>query len=217
MRVMKFAAALGAALVVSAPAHAAVTAIGMPNSAYVSATTVLNIAVDDYEALSSLSDSAVSVSFNEMMALTAGTSFGTWGSAPATEGAEPRVLFSGDLSTITFNFNTDLSVFGFEAEPDLLIGSQLFSVEYFLDGVSQGSVSADIFGNAGARLLAANGRFDKAVVTTSAPFGVAQLRYEVAGPISAVPEPAAWAMMIVGFGAAGTMIRRTRRSALVAA
>jgi hypothetical protein len=28
--------------------------------------------------------------------------------------------------------------------------------------------------------------------------------------ITAVPEPATWAMMIIGFGAAGSMIRRRR-------
>ncbi len=32
-------------------------------------------------------------------------------------------------------------------------------------------------------------------------------------PASAVPEPAAWAMMIMGFGTAGTMIRRRRKTA----
>ena len=29
--------------------------------------------------------------------------------------------------------------------------------------------------------------------------------------LSAVPEPATWAMMIIGFGAAGSMVRRSRR------
>lgn len=33
-------------------------------------------------------------------------------------------------------------------------------------------------------------------------------------PTSAVPEPAAWAMMIMGFGTAGAMIRRRRNTAL---
>ena len=32
-----------------------------------------------------------------------------------------------------------------------------------------------------------------------------------AGPISAVPEPATWAMMIIGFGAVGSMVRTSRR------
>ncbi|HVK42873.1 MAG TPA: PEPxxWA-CTERM sorting domain-containing protein [Phenylobacterium sp.] len=34
----------------------------------------------------------------------------------------------------------------------------------------------------------------------------------VFGAVSAVPEPATWAMMIVGFGAAGSMARRSRRN-----
>ena len=33
------------------------------------------------------------------------------------------------------------------------------------------------------------------------------------GPGSAVPEPATWAMMIVGFGAAGSMVRSRRKVA----
>lgn len=33
-----------------------------------------------------------------------------------------------------------------------------------------------------------------------------------AGAISAVPEPATWAMMILGFGAAGSMLRRARHT-----
>ncbi|MDO9432589.1 MAG: PEPxxWA-CTERM sorting domain-containing protein [Phenylobacterium sp.] len=32
-----------------------------------------------------------------------------------------------------------------------------------------------------------------------------------AGTISAVPEPATWAMMIIGFGAVGSMVRTSRR------
>ncbi|WP_162257192.1 PEPxxWA-CTERM sorting domain-containing protein [Phenylobacterium sp. Root700] len=36
------------------------------------------------------------------------------------------------------------------------------------------------------------------------------------GISSAVPEPAAWAMMIIGFGAAGTMVRSARRRMAIA-
>lgn len=39
----------------------------------------------------------------------------------------------------------------------------------------------------------------------------------IAGPVAAaVPEPSTWAMMILGFGAAGAMMRRRRSTALVA-
>ncbi|MES3026358.1 MAG: PEPxxWA-CTERM sorting domain-containing protein [Pseudomonadota bacterium] len=38
------------------------------------------------------------------------------------------------------------------------------------------------------------------------PVGLSEVRFEG----SAVPEPATWAMMIIGFGAAGSMIRTAR-------
>jgi hypothetical protein len=41
------------------------------------------------------------------------------------------------------------------------------------------------------------------------------VRFTLNGP-GGVPEPATWALMIVGFGGAGAMLRR-RRAALVAA
>ncbi len=38
-----------------------------------------------------------------------------------------------------------------------------------------------------------------------------------APPSGAVPEPASWALMLIGFGAAGAVVRRQRRAALVQA
>jgi hypothetical protein len=46
--------------------------------------------------------------------------------------------------------------------------------------------------------------------TTDADVGVGQIRL---GSITAVPEPGTWALMILGFGGAGAMLRR-RRTAL---
>jgi len=42
---------------------------------------------------------------------------------------------------------------------------------------------------------------------TSADVGVGQIRL---GPLTAVPEPATWAMMIMGFGGLGALMRRRR-------
>ena len=36
----------------------------------------------------------------------------------------------------------------------------------------------------------------------------------VSTPVSAAPEPASWSMMILGFGAAGAILRRRRRRVL---
>ena len=38
------------------------------------------------------------------------------------------------------------------------------------------------------------------------------VRFSVSAPTGAVPEPSAWALMIIGFGAAGSLLRAQRRS-----
>lgn len=40
---------------------------------------------------------------------------------------------------------------------------------------------------------------------------IGEIAFEAATLTSAVPEPATWAMMITGFGAVGSMVRRSRR------
>jgi hypothetical protein len=44
-----------------------------------------------------------------------------------------------------------------------------------------------------------------------APTALVTAREGEGGPVSGVPEPAAWALMILGFGAAGGMLRNSRR------
>ncbi len=47
--------------------------------------------------------------------------------------------------------------------------------------------------------------------------GVVDARFELISESTAVPEPATWAMMIVGFGLAGTALRRRRAGLAIAA
>ena len=60
-----------------------------------------------------------------------------------------------------------------------------------------------------------NGRFiiDFSAPVTSATFSSESNAFEVASVagIAAVPEPASWALMIIGFGAAGATLRGSRR------
>lgn len=54
---------------------------------------------------------------------------------------------------------------------------------------------------------------------TSVVFGSSGNSFEfdnLAGTVGGIPEPASWALMIVGFGAAGAMLRSKRRQALAA-
>ena len=214
MGLIKFSAAVGAALFVCGPAHAAVTAIASPDAGYLSGTSLLSIGADDFSTVSSLTDGAVTMSFAPVEVRTASVSWGPWGTPPDTEGDMPKLLYAAGLDTLTFDFDQELSIFGFEAQPDAFDITQV-SVDYYLDGVYQGSVGRDVDPFAGARLLAADGRFDRAVVSVAGGFGAGQFRYALAGG-SVVPEPGAWALMILGFGAAGTMIRLRRRDFVAA-
>ena len=45
---------------------------------------------------------------------------------------------------------------------------------------------------------------------TDGKLGVSHIAF-FGSPGTAVPEPATWAMMLLGFGAAGTALRRSRR------
>jgi hypothetical protein len=200
------------------PASAAVSQITSPDSAYTGGTTLLSFTDPDFTSINSLSDGTVTVSFGTSVEeRTVPGDWATWGSPPDTEDSAPRILYTSGATSLTMDFSKVLSTFGFEAEPDNF-AVENFTVEYFLGGVSQGSFSRDIDGSAGARLLAASGSFDSMVVTDNAggDFAMAQLRYATGG--GAVPEPAAWAMMLVGFGGIGATLRASRRrTAAVAA
>ncbi|MBA4010251.1 MAG: hypothetical protein C0481_00155 [Phenylobacterium sp.] len=85
-------------------------------------------------------------------------------------------------------------------------GVSIFSVT---DQVTTGfqQISAVVMGSGSDALVftAYNDRYNTFVDNVS-----------VSTPLSPVPEPATWAMMIVGFGAAGAMIRTSRRRSVVA-
>jgi hypothetical protein len=199
------------------PAFAGVSQITSPTAGYTGSTTLLAIADPDFTSINSLSNGVFTVSFGAaVQERSVPGDWSTWGSPPDTEGATPRILYTNGASSLTMDFSSAVSTFGFEAEPDDF-AVETFTIEYFLGGVSQGSFSRDIDGGAGARLLAGSGSFDRVVVTDSAgdDFAIGQLRYATGG---AVPEPAVWAMMLVGFGGIGATLRASRRrSAAVAA
>ena len=92
---------------------------------------------------------------------------------------------------------SDTGVLTFE---EMLFGMQILSIHFGGAGVTQGDATALFlfdFGTEGALSVQLNRAGWSNVVTTPGP----------------VPEPGTWAMMLMGFGAAGYAIRRRRRSA----
>lgn len=212
---MKMILAFGAALALAAvaPAAAAVTQIMSPDAGYIGATTLLPIAVADFTSFSSLSSGGFTVSSSgDLEARTVGSGWATWGLAPDTEGSSPRIGYSDGATSLTFSFDRVYSIFGFEAEGNPF-DVRTFTVEYFLGGVSQGLISRDISGNAGARLLAASGTFDRAIVSSDVDFALGQFRVAA----GAVPEPTSWAMLVAGFGLVGATMRRRAAATVVTA
>ena len=153
----------------------------------------------------------VLVSFSPTTATTSGASnFGSFGPSqshclvPPPPGA-PSSYTGGSFS---FAFNQGDELFGTTAgELAPIAGSP---------GYFDSFVHYTVTGGTG-RFLAASGSFE----------GVGTLNRTVARPLNnltltgelnlpAVPEPATWALMITGFGAVGSMIRRRRAAASVA-
>ncbi|WP_309643293.1 PEPxxWA-CTERM sorting domain-containing protein [Phenylobacterium sp.] len=205
---MKQFAVLTAGLVLLAaqPASAAVTQIMTPDVAYTSSTVLLPITAADFTSVSSVTDGILTVTFDTSEARTVGSGWSTWGSPPDTEGSTPKIAYTNGLTTITFQSSAPMGIFGFEVEGNPF-DVRNFTVDYYLGATLQGSISRAVNGSAGARLMAASGTFDRAVVSSDTDFAFGQVRYGV----SAVPEPATWAMMIIGFGAVGGMVRNQRR------
>ncbi len=91
----------------------------------------------------------------------------------------------------------------------------------------QKSLQSWIDANAGSNLLVTgvqigagsgwNGNFEGAVDNVSFDFGGNARSFDFAVAGGAVPEPATWAMMIFGFGAIGTAMRRRTRTAAATA
>ena len=145
-----------------------------------------------------------------------------------------------DAATLTFDLGKaykldSLKVWNYNFGDDQFAVSTLdraakaFVMSISTDGVSFTDILSDSFSRGTGQLLAGE-TFDVAGVARYvrlsldgnhqqfpetygyAPVGLSEVQFSG----SAVPEPATWAMMIVGFGLAGTAVRRARRGMVAA-
>ena len=139
-----------------------------------------------------------------------------------------------DAATLTFDLGglyklAGLTVwnynFGVEEYASTLDrAANAFTLAISTDGVTYTDILADNFSRGTGKLLAGESfglsgaaRFVRLNLTGNhqsdpatygySPVGLSEVRFEG----SAVPEPATWAMMIIGFGAAGSAVRAARR------
>lgn len=123
-----------------------------------------------------------------------------------------RFSFNQLISNITFNFGDA------GGDNDSPVAISAFNGSNVLLGAVTGSYPAGANSGGSLSLNFAGARYFVATSGTPGPGNNANsLLWDIAGYQTGgggVPEPATWAMMIIGFGAAGSMIRR--RKAVVA-
>ncbi len=110
---------------------------------------------------------------------------------------DTTVFFSGGGSQ---NFNTD-------------VGSGAGDNRYIIKAGAGQSIDEILFSNLVGTSTSKN---DPTFINDFNFSGIRQASFNVTGVISPVPEPATWALFILGFGAVGGMLRMARRRAVPA-
>jgi hypothetical protein len=130
------------------------------------------------------------------------------GSGEATVYGDPAledllVTFQKSWNSITFNFSKLDSNSAFTL---LVNGTALFSAA---PNLGDDACNFCLIGN-GANKYTVSGPGINSLAFNFDPGIENAKQFRVEG-LSAIPEPATWAMMIMGFGAVGTMVRQSRR------
>lgn len=137
--------------------------------------------------------------------------------AAAGQSSNPTTALGLDFPTggdITITLDSLASTFSLDLFQNFGAGSQSGSDASFLISLFNGGVSAGTY-----NVAVASGTGTSFGATSSNPFNsitVSQARGfavidNFSFNVAAVPEPATWAMMLLGFGAMGVSLRRRRR------
>lgn len=126
-----------------------------------------------------------------------------------------NVAFQKSWDRITFNLESPARAGGqFSAAFTLLVnGAVLFSAS---PNPGDSACTFCLVNNGENKFTVSGPGINSLAFTFNPAIGDAK-QFRVEGLSSAVPEPATWAMMITGFGLAGTAIRRRRGMAVLAA
>ena len=188
---------------ISTPASAAVTiCLGGGCSAQPGSNVLVNAGVPGPTVSGTLNNAPGTVSFTsteDLIGLANGQ---------ARVGAAELVLYN----PLTFTYNDGL-ISALEFNIDALTNGNVFFS--FSGGNSNGQVTSlyDIGENGSNFFNAFNGTFSSVTMTFTdgaTVSDVGQFRLNAAPSVAAVPEPATWAMMMLGFAAIGFSVRRRK-------
>lgn len=139
------------------------------------------------------------------------------GGSPLTTGFPLRVGTAGSGSLVQNEGVFNIFALGtgtFNLDPSLLTGSQPLVVFHSDPGLSLASENGTTIGSSvDGTLIQTFGTCGFGITSSGCGFGNATLTYNYTPGSAAVPEPAAWAMMIGGLGLIGGALRGARRKA----
>ena len=141
----------------------------------------------------------VSVSVHEKVQQV-GETWGTWSS-----GYTGEILANFHSTSVPFVLGTAVSAFGFFAEPD-----DAGTFDITLTTSDDSVLTQSVYFDGGAAFFGWTGAgISSFTVSSTDNFGVGE--FFTATSFPSVPEPATWAMVLVGFGGSGAALRRHRR------
>jgi hypothetical protein len=176
----------------------------IPGGTYLTATSKITsfTTLSNHTVISTITDGTISVAFSDTVQKgKVPATFATWGSPPATESSTPPVLetFNQPNPVVrTLDFSLPVTVFGVEAE-GVSFSPDLFEMDFYSDGILEGSISEEIDGEDSARILGgySSTPFDSVVITDETAgdsFAIAQVRYAAA---INTPEPQTAGLMLL--------------------
>lgn len=122
--------------------------------------------------------------------------------------------WGGNWSALENSTNPDSVITSLTNGNQLNFGTTMFGLTII--GAHFGNVAGDA-GNVSVFWLFDFGTTGANFVTLDDPSGWSNAALYTTGTPPAVPEPATWAMLLLGFGAAGAAMRRSRRKAAMLA